>query len=295
MIDYRYHALSLAAVLLALALGVLLGVAIGDSNLVSSAKSGVVHGLEGELSAQRRATGELQEQLSRERAFAQGLYPLAMHEALSGRQIGLVFLGQSSDQVNALVRAAVAQAGGTLATVIAVREPPDLSSIAAEASGSEYASLAGSPGLLEGFGALIGRQLVTGGSQVVHELISRVRAGLLTAFDGELRSLEGVVVMRALPAGESSEESEASDALDRGLLGGIAQAGVTAVGVELSSTYPSQVRWYESSHLSSVDDLDRLPGQAALVYALAGLRGTFGTKASANSLLPSVAELPGAP
>jgi hypothetical protein len=37
MFDYRYHALSLAAVLFALALGVLIGVAIGDSNLVSSA------------------------------------------------------------------------------------------------------------------------------------------------------------------------------------------------------------------------------------------------------------------
>ncbi len=38
MFDYRYHALSLAAVLFALAVGVLIGVAIGDSNLVSSAK-----------------------------------------------------------------------------------------------------------------------------------------------------------------------------------------------------------------------------------------------------------------
>ena len=45
MLDYRYHALSLAAVLLALAVGVLIGVAIGDSNLVSSAKSGIVHDL----------------------------------------------------------------------------------------------------------------------------------------------------------------------------------------------------------------------------------------------------------
>ena len=42
MFDYRYHALSLAAVLLALMIGVLLGVAIGDSNLVSSAKNGIV-------------------------------------------------------------------------------------------------------------------------------------------------------------------------------------------------------------------------------------------------------------
>ena len=53
MFDYRYHALSLAAVLLALAVGVLIGVAIGDSNLVSSAKNGIVHNLESEVDGER--------------------------------------------------------------------------------------------------------------------------------------------------------------------------------------------------------------------------------------------------
>jgi len=39
MFDYRYHALSLAAVLLALAVGLVIGIAIGDSSLVSSARA----------------------------------------------------------------------------------------------------------------------------------------------------------------------------------------------------------------------------------------------------------------
>ena len=60
MFDYRYHALSLAAVLFALALGVLIGVAIGDSNLVSSAKSGIVHDLESEISAAHHQLAEQQ-------------------------------------------------------------------------------------------------------------------------------------------------------------------------------------------------------------------------------------------
>ena len=62
-----------------------------------------------------------------------------MHELLAGRTIGLVFLGGSSDQVNALVRTAVAQAGGDVTTVVAVREPLDLPGIAHEAAGTHYA------------------------------------------------------------------------------------------------------------------------------------------------------------
>ena len=112
MFDYRYHALSLAAVLFALALGVLIGVAIGDSNLVSSAKNGIVQNLNSEVSDQRATVARLQERLGNEQAFANGLYPLAVHELLGGRSIGLVFLGESSDQVNSLVRASVTEAGG---------------------------------------------------------------------------------------------------------------------------------------------------------------------------------------
>ena len=53
-----------------------------------------------------------------------------------------MFLGDSSDQVNSLVRAAVAQAGGNVTTVVAVREPLDLEGLDHEAAGTHYASLA---------------------------------------------------------------------------------------------------------------------------------------------------------
>ncbi len=288
MFDYRYHALSLAAVLLALALGVLLGVAIGDSNLVSSAKNGIVHNLDAEVSQARQQAGKLQSQLSDEEAFATGLYPLAVHELLAGRSIGLVFLGASSDQVNSLVRTAVADASGDVTSVVAVREPLDLAGLEHAVAGTHYAALGTSSELLTSFGDLIGRQLVSGGPLVDRELISRVRASLMSAFDGQLAHLEGLVVMRAEPTGMSAPESEASAAFESGLLAGVAAAGVPAVGVELSSSEPAQIPWYKGKGLSSVDDLDNLAGQAALDYALAGNRGTFGTKSTAESLLPAV-------
>ncbi len=288
MFDFRYHALSLAAVLFALALGVVLGVAIGDSNLVSSAKNGIVANLNSEVSQAHRQAGQLQSRLSDEEAFATGLYPLAVHELLAGRTVGLVFLGGSSDQVDSLVRAAVAEAGGAVTTVVAVRVPLDLSGISHEAAGTHFAPLVSSTALVESFGDLVGRQLVSGGPLVGRELISRVRASLLSAFDGQLTRLEGLVVLRAEPTGMSAEQSEASAAFESGLLAGVAAVQVPAVGVELSGTEPSQVPWYKGKGLSSVDDLDNLAGQAALDYALAGDRGTFGVKSTADSLLPSV-------
>jgi Copper transport outer membrane protein, MctB len=308
--DFRYHALSLAAVLLALAVGVVIGVAIGDSNLVSSAKSGIVHDLSSEVSGAQHQAQALRTQLSSEEAFAEDLYPIAVHELLGGQSVGLVFMGGPSNRVNGLVRDAVTQAGGDLATVVAVREPLDLAGIARLAEGTRFAGIApageaetseaGAAGaeaappsaaageLLEGFGTIVGRQLVSGGANVDRELISRVRPRLLSAFDGQLTRLDALVVVRDDPSALTPQQAKASEQFATGLLTGVAKVGVPVVGVELSSTQPSQIAWYAGKDLASVDDLDATAGQAALVYALTGSHGSYGTKATADSLLPNV-------
>jgi hypothetical protein len=324
--DFRYHALSLAAVLLALAVGVVIGVAIGDSNLVSSAKSGIVHDLSSEVSGAQQQAEQLRSQLRGEEAFANDLYPIAVHGLLSGRSVGLVFLGSPSNGVNGYVREAVTQAGGDLATVIAVREPLDLAGIARLAEGTRFAGLAPTPAeveaaeaaqagegttstgtgttgttggegpprsaasgeLLEDFATIIGKQLVSGGAQVDRELISRVRPRLASAFDGQLGRLDALVVMRGDPTTLTPEQAKASSQFETGLLDGVGKVGIPVVGVELSGTEPSQISWYQGKDLASVDDLDTTAGQAALVYALTGSHGAYGTKSTADSLLPNV-------
>jgi hypothetical protein len=156
------------------------------------------------------------------------------------------------------------------------------------AAGTRFAGLAGSTSLLERFGDEIGRELVKGGADTSRDLLSREASALLSAFDGQLTRLEGLIVMRDDPASMSPRQAEAAAALQSGLLTGVAAEGVPAVGVELTGTEPSQVPWYKGERISSVDDLDQQAGQAALIYALSGAAGAYGSKSSANSLLPSV-------
>jgi len=288
MFDYRYHALSLAAVLIALALGVLIGVAIGDSNLVSSAKSGIVHDLESEISSAHHQLDEQRSKVSDQEAFVEGLYPLAVHGLLSHRSVGVVFLGGASERIDGLVHDAIAEAGGQVPSVVTVSEPLDLDAIEREAVGTHFQDLAASSETLERFGYVIGRQLVSGGRLVNKELVSRVRSSLLSSFDGQLSHLDGVVVVRAEPSDMTPPQSEASTAFDTGLLTGIAAGRATAVGAQTSTSQPSQISWFKGKGISSVDDLDTVAGQAALVYALAGQKGTYGSSSTADSLLPTV-------
>ncbi len=284
MFDYRYHALSLAAVLFALTVGVLIGVAIGDSNLVSSAKDGIVQNLRSEVSGSQHRAGELASQLSSRKPSPGDLYPIAVHGLLANKNIGLVFLGASSDRIDELVRGAVTQAGGNLNMVVAVREPLDLAGLASQATGTQYTALASDPALVKEFGVRMGEQLVGGG-----QLLGHVRTQLLSSYDGEFGKLDGLVAMRSEPSGMSPEAAKLTSEFESGLIEGVGAAGVPAVGVELTSTEPSQIPWYKTQNMASVDDLDQLAGQAALAFALAGDHGSYGVKATADSLLPHVA------
>jgi copper transport outer membrane protein MctB len=284
MFDYRYHAQSLAAVLIALALGVLIGIAIGDSNLVSSAQNGLVSTLRSNLESSREQVATLKSERALESTFQTGLYELAVHDLLSTRKVGLVFLGGSSERVDTLVRDTVTQAGGELSSVTAIAEPLVLAKLGSAASGTRYQALSQvpePPGLIKEFGIRMGHQLVKGG-----RLLTRVASSLLSSSNGQFGELEGLVVARQDTSGMPPEQAKVTGEFESGLIIGAKAAGAATVGVELSNTAPSQVPWYKAQGISSVDDLDKVVGNAALALALAGSPGSWGIKSTADAPLP---------
>jgi hypothetical protein len=282
--DFRYHALSLAAVLIALAVGLLLGVAIGDANLVSNAETKVVNGLRANLDGARDQAATLRAQLDFRNEYEAAAYAQLVGGRLNGGRIGIVFLGSPSDQMNALVRSALQSTGGQVVLVAVVRDPPDLSSVGAAAAPGRYAALASDPALVQPFGLRVGVQLVEGG-----KLLDRVAAPLLSTYNGTLEpagGLTGVVVVRASGTPTGAAEVEQT-AFEDGLAAGLVGSGVPVVGAETTTTNPSEIPWYTEQNISSVDDVDDLAGRTALVEALAGARGAFGQKSTATSgLLP---------
>jgi hypothetical protein len=287
MLDFRYHALSLAAVLCALAVGVLVGVAIGDSSLVSSAQDGLVHNLRSEVRDSQRNLELAGRQLSEQQSLVTSFWPLAVRDLLAGRSVGIVFLGEPSNKVDSLVQDGVKRAGGEVKSVVAVAEPPQTAALGTAPASSGRAGPASEAKLMRHFGVRIGRELVAGG-----RLIEHVRSKLLSSYDGQLGGLEGVVVMRSEPTGMSSQATHQTHELESGLIAGMSTEGVPVVGVEMSTTEPSQVPWYKAEGLASVDDIDTVGGRAALAFALAGYRGAFGGKSSADAQLPSAASVP---
>lgn len=284
MFDFRYHALSLVAVFLALAVGLLLGIAVGDAGLVSSARENIESSLRGDVRASRAEAADLRSELERRQNYEKQIYPDLVAGRLAGRQVGLLFLGGAADDVVGEVRDAIEPAGADLRWVSVLREPPDVSGLADRSGGTRYTMLADDAELLEPFSERIGVQLITTG-----RLVTQARPALMRSFSGDLGLLDAIVIVRSPERpGESDDQGDVTAALEDGIIRGIKRTDVPVVGVEELDSDPSQVAWYRDRGLSSVDSVDEVSGRAALVFALAGAEGAYGLKPSAEALLPRV-------
>lgn len=282
MFDFRYHATSLAAVFLALAVGLLLGIAVGDRQLVSTARNKLEDNLKDNLAEAQAETERLRAELTRQRLYEQQTFPLLVADRLAGRRVAVVFLHGRSEGVFEHVRDAVTAAGGEVATSYSVRETLDLEDVGSAAAGTRWEMLAADPTLLEPFAERIGTQIVQPG-----RLLRQVRRAVMSASGGELQGAEAIVVVHGHPGEHSDEELERMEGFETALAVGLGALRTPVVGVEMVETDPSQIPWYRSHDMASVDNVDQAPGRASLVYALAGTAtGSYGVKRTRDAFVP---------
>jgi hypothetical protein len=277
----RYHAASLAAVFLALAIGILIGAGLGG-DVVSGTAENLEESLKSDLTEAQEENAALQTDLDREREVSGLLYPVVVGDRLLGREVAIVALGDLADDVSADVEEALEPTGASVSAVAVVDEPPDV--------GALIDALAGSRGERLPRGAALDRAATAAGEALVRggRDFGGVRETVLDRFSGTPGDVDAVVLVRDRPQDLTARVREDTDRLESGLIDGMGDAGATVVGAERSDDDDSSIAFFEDHGLSSVDSIDLSSGEVALVFALAGTEGSFGVKASADRLLPEL-------
>ena len=284
----RYHAASLAAVFVALAVGILIGAALGSDVITGTAEE-LEEGLGEDLDRLRAENADLREDIEAERGFAEQIYPTVVAGRLGGREVALVALGEADTTgLTAQLEAALGPAGATLEEVAEVREPPDADALVATLEAEERRGLSRDESL--GLVARRAGRRLLGGQDM-----GDVRQALFSGFSGEPAGVDAAVVVRPGTDELDPREQVETELLEEGLLSGMAASGGRVVGAETSDADPSQLEFFAERGLSSVDNLDTVAGKVALVFALAGAEGSFGGKETAESLLPDLLAPGGAP
>ncbi len=278
----RYHATSLIAVFLALAIGILVGAEFGGDALTNTRRD-LERSLVGNLQDARSNADELSGELGRSNEFADRVYPVLTRDRLEGKRIAIVALGGLPGEVTAAVEDALEPTGARLVGVGVVREPVDVAGLAGDLAKTRFADLRRNPDALTELGTGLGRQIVIGGT-----LPELLRGQLFSRASGSFGALDGVIVVREEPQDMGPVQRAKASQLESALLGGITATRTPAVGVETSEVEVSSISFFQANDLSSVDDVDLRAGQLALVFGMLRAKGSFGFKGSADRLLPDL-------
>jgi hypothetical protein len=274
-------------VFLALAIGILIGVGLGHK-VVSGTTKNLEQSLKSDLASARGRADDLQGQLNRQNEFEQQIFPTLAGRVLRGDRIAVVALGSLPDDIKGDVQEVVgpdSPTGAALGEVAVVREPPDLSAIAAAApKGSQGASVNRDRSSLSAVARRMGRSLVVGGPS-----FKRFRGAMLDQVSGRPGGVDGVIVIRQQPTDLPPHQTAETAALESGIMDGLKATQVPVVGTERTDTQPSSIGFFTSNGATAtVDSVDLISGRVALVYGLNGSEGNYGLKATADRLLPAL-------
>jgi len=286
MFDLRYHVASLAAVFVALVIGIFVGVGLSGRGFVNDAERKNFEARIDELRADRdsavaRAAGA-QRRGDALDDFADTTYASLVRRRLAGTTVGVVFVGSVDQGLAGTIRRTVSDAGGRIVRMRALRVPLDPEAVDQALRGDpDTRDLAGADSRSR-LGTTIAREFVAGGQTPILDRLSSVlveeQLGLSKA------PLDAVVVARAA----RPQQGETEDFLG-GLYSGLAASQVPSVGVEESNARPSAVPPFRASGLATVDAVDTAAGDVALVFLLEGARpGSYGLGDNAvDGVLPA--------
>ena len=301
MFGLRYHVASLAAVFVALAVGILLGVAV-SGELTSVGEDAERQNLEEDVDELQQELEAARAQADAATAMGEGAdelftraYPTLMDHRLEGRNVAVVFLGPADGSARAEVEGALADAdGGAPASVIALEVPVDGDDLQASLEDDELlASFADEGGDFSDLGRELGRELVEAEETPLWDALA---TRLVEERSGTISNpMDSVVVVSSWTPPEEGDDgegaaTEATASLMDGLVSGLDGTNVPVVGVASSGDPTEVIDFYRERGLSSVDNIDEPEGQLALALLLAGAEpGQYGLRDSAtDGVIPPI-------
>ncbi len=305
MINFRYHVVSLTAVFLALAIGLVVGTAALNGPVADSLKERV-NGLSKDNQQMRQSVNSLQKELDMEEDFAAEMAQVYLPGKLAGRRVLVLSLPSGRDHTEGVVKM-LQLAGANVTGRIDIQDkfinPDSNNNLLELASSVQVSGLPGNGHGVETSSALLASVLLDRpqGTPAVSEaqrravLQSYATAGYLTPEDKVSGAAEAVVLVsgQPYPDKDSAEKDKSvvkiAEQFDRAgaiVVGGMGSAGGNVVAVVRGDPVLSQT-------ISTVDDANTVQGQLVTALALAQQvtekkAGQYGVGDNAAAILPKL-------
>jgi len=309
VINFRYHVVSLTAVFLALAIGLVVGTAALNGPVADSLKN-QISALNKDNSNKRDQINQYREELNRNQDFATEIAPAYLNGQLTGRKIVVIALPNTSEYADGVI-SMLKVAGATVTAKITVQDKffdpnntYELLDLAGQSSqptipmeglplnsdGVETASAQLALGLLQRAGAT-----QASADDVAALLTAYTKQGYLAVADGAIGGAEGAVIVSGEPPTDKDAAKKNQAAVTMATQFGnkpLVVAGVEVGDGNLISGVRGDPKLVKE--ISTVDNASTAQGQVATAMVTAermvqNKTGQYGLGAGASSLVPKAA------
>ena len=266
MPDLRYHLISLISVFLALAIGIMLGVAMADRGVVSDRMEAEIRSIQRQFAQQQKEIGKRDEQIAEQQGVLDGMSEVIVANSLQGIDVALVTGPYADRDVSGDVQSDLDAAGANIISVETL-DPPEPTEVT----------------LLENTSAQAMTPLETRYTDFAREILG---------FTGKVQSTPDVVVFVGggeIPADALSDTREALRDAQAQMFEVWLANGVRVVAAEPLRAGRTEIALFKNVGIPSVTNADEPAGRAAIIECAAaeGCEGTYGTKESATDPFPS--------
>jgi hypothetical protein len=262
--DLRYHLISLISVFLALAIGILLGVAMADRGVVSNRVQAEIASIEQQLDRQQREIDKRDARIAEQEEVLVGMSEVMISDSLEGEDVALVAGPFADPDVSGAVQSDLSEAGANITTfeILDAPEPTEIT-------------------ILENTSSGVATPLEANYADEARRILG---------FTGEVEESPEIVVF--VGGGEIPEDAPRTtrdrlDGAQREMFRIWLNAGIRVVGAEPTEAGHSDVSLFQDVGVPSVDYADQPVGRAALVrLAATDTEGTYGNKDTASEPFP---------
>ena len=264
MPDLRYHLISLISVFLALAIGILLGVAMADRGVVSGRVQAEITSIQQQLDRQQRQIGRQNAQIAEQEGMLEGMSEAMIADRLQGEAVALITGPYADPDVSGAVQGDLDAAGANIVKVESL-DPPEPTEITI----LETTSPQGTTPLEDEYTAFA-RETLTGEVEDTPEIVIFVGGG-------------------EVPEGAPPDTRNALDTAQAQMFEVWLDAGVRVIGAEPLRAGHSEVQLFQDVGIPSVTNADEPAGRAAIIECAVAedCEGTYGTKGAATDPFPS--------
>ena len=285
IVDYRFHIASLVAVFLALGIGIVVGSAVLGNEAIVERQKQMADKLEIQLEDLRQKNEAVQARANSleidnniQKQFEKQVLPPLVAGKLAGKRLAIVEAngyGFRDDLVNTL-----SMAGATVQAVTTILDGFDLTGRKDRLIGDLGLENTNDNDMVKHLATETARGILTGEKQVLLNTLAQAELLKLSGDYGV--PVDGIIFI----GGSQDQALIKTELVDYPMMDYFLQQKLPIYGVEETDVSFSYMKDYQKKRVSTVDNVETVPGQLALVMCIAGKPGHYGVKSTAKELMP---------